>query len=189
MKSNKTSARRSPAMQDRNPKAAQPTGLNPTDTNPQATHPVKRLDGGIEIDLSSSAAITNFDVRFLGVAIQYPYMFANPLDQMFISKNWSAAFRLTCLEIDTFLGEDKRGFHWRQLSIEDGQPIWFWALGPEYDHTVWMAGPLSNPTVSIARSADDPQDELRNAIHTLVDSGMRRALSFGRQERASGEPV
>ncbi len=182
MKSNKSASSNSPAMQDINL-----TGTKPTGTNPQAIHPVKRLDGGIEIDLSSSAAIATFDVRFLGAAIQYPYMFSNPLDQMVISKKWSVTFRLTCQEIDAFLGEDKRGFHWRQLSIEDGQPLWYWALGPEYDHTVWMAGPLSNPTVSIARSPDDPQDELRNTIRTLVDKGMRHALSFGLEEGVSGE--
>lgn len=164
--SNKSSNNRSPAMQD--------------------THPVKRPDGGIEIDVNSRAAVAPIDARMLGVAIRFPYMFANPLDQMVISKTWSAAFRLTCLEIDAFLGEDKRGFHWRQLSIEDGRSLWYWALGCEYDHTVWMKGPLSNPTVSIASSPDDPQDELRNTIRTLVDNGMRRALMFGREEGASG---
>jgi hypothetical protein len=46
---------------------------------------------------------------------------------------------------------------------------------------------LSDPTISIAKSPDDPQDELRIAIRTLVASGMRRAAFFNQEAGNSGE--
>ena len=141
-------------------------------------HHTKRWDGGVEIN-TGLAPIQ--DVRFLCAAINYPYMFENALGDLTIERNWSAAFTLTCMEIDAFLGRNKRGFCWRQLDIENGQPHWYWSLGSDHDHQVLVTDLATQPSVVIAKSALDPKDELRNAIRALVETGMRRAGFFSRE--------
>jgi hypothetical protein len=85
------------------------------------------------------------------------------------------------MEIDALLGRYKRGFCWRQLDIENGQPHWYWSLGSDHDHQVLVTDLATQPSVVIAKSALDPKDELRNAIRALVETGMRRAGFFGRE--------
>jgi hypothetical protein len=147
-------------------------------------HNVKHWVGGIEINTGSAPTM---DVRFLCAAIHYPYMFGNPLGDLCIDRHWATAFTLTCMEIDTFLGQNKRGFHWRQLDIEEGQPHWYWALGKEYDHQVLVTDLGAKTSVVIANSAADPRDALRQTIATFVDIGMRRAEFFGPNASNAGE--
>lgn len=148
-----------------------------------APHHTKRWDGGVEIN-TGLAPIQ--DVRFLCVAINYPYMFENALGDLTIERNWSAAFTLTCMEIDAFLGRDKREFRWRQLDIENGQPQWYWSIGKEYDYQVLVEDLGTNPRVVIAKSPADPKDEIRNGVRSLVETGMRRAAFFNREASNSG---
>jgi hypothetical protein len=149
----------------------------------KAPHHTKRWDGGVEIN-TGLAPIQ--DVRFLCAAINYPYMFENALGELTIERNWSAAFTLTCMEVDAFLGQNKRGFCWRQLDIEDGQPHWYWSLGQEYDHRVLVADLATQPSALIVKSALDPKDELRDAIRALVATGMRRATVFSQEASNAG---
>jgi hypothetical protein len=135
----------------------------------RATHQMKLWDGGVEVNTGLAPTL---DVRFL---------FENPLGDLTIERHWSAAFTLTCMDIDAFLGKHKRGFCWRQLDIEDGQPHWYWSLGQDYDHQVLVTDLATQPSVVIAKSALDPKDELRNAIRALVETGMRRAGFFSRE--------
>jgi len=144
-----------------------------------APHYTKRWDGGVEVN-TGLAPIQ--DVRFLCAAINYPYMFENPLGDLTIERNWSAAFTLTCMEIDAFLGQYKRGFCWRQLD----QPHWYWSLGQDYDHQVLVAELATLPSAVIVMSASDPKDELRNAIRALVATGMRRAKFFSQEASNAG---
>ena len=149
----------------------------------RATNQMKLWDGGVEVNTGPSPVQ---DVRFLCAAINYPYMFENPLGDLTIERNWSAAFTLTCMEIDALLGRYKRGFCWRQLDIEDGQPHWYWSLGQDYDHQVLVSDLATQPSVVVAQSALDPKDELRNAIRALVESGMRRATFFSQEASNAG---
>ena len=144
---------------------------------------MKIWNGGIEINAGPAPTL---DVRFLCVAINYPYMFENPLGELSIERHWSAAFTLTCMEIDAFLGRDKREFRWRQLDIENGQPQWYWSIGKEYDYQVLVEDLGTNPRVVIAKSPADPKDELRNGVRSLVETGMRRAAFFNREASNSG---
>jgi hypothetical protein len=148
-----------------------------------ATKQMKLWDGGIEINPGPAPTL---DVRFLCVAINYPYMFENPLGDLTIERNCSAAFTLTCMEIDAFLGRYKRGFCWRQLDLDDGQPHWYWSLGQDYDHKVLVADLATQPSAVIVKSALDPKDELRNAIRALVATGMRRATFFSQEASNTG---
>ena len=148
-----------------------------------APHYKKRWDGGVEVNTGLAPTL---DVRFLCAAINYPYMFENPLGDLTIERNWSTAFTLACIEIDALLGKNKRGFSWRQLDIENGQPHWYWSLGQEYDHEVLVTDLATRPTVVITKSALDPKDELRKAIRALVETGMRRAMFFNREASNTG---
>jgi hypothetical protein len=149
----------------------------------RTTNYVKRWDGGVEVNTGLAPTL---DVRFLCVAIDYPYMFENPLGDLTIERNWSAAFTLTCIEIDALLGQNKRGFCWRQLDIECGQPHWYWSLGTDYDHQVMVTDLGAQPSAVIVKSALDPKDELRNAIRALVETGMRRAMFFSQEASNAG---
>lgn len=144
---------------------------------------INRHSIGIEVNAGPKSTM---DVRFLCVAIHYPYMFRRALGDLTIDRNWSTAFTLTCMEIDALLGPNKRGFCWRQLDIEDGAPHWYWALGKDYDHQVLVTGLDSQASVVIAKSALDPNDELRNAIRARVEVGMRRAAFFNRDASNAG---
>ena len=148
-----------------------------------AAQQMKLWDGGVEVNTGVSPTL---DVRFLCAAINYPYMFENPLGELTIERHWSAAFTLTCMEVDAFLGQNKRGFCWRQLDIEDGQPHWYWSLGQEYDHQVLVTDLATQPSALIVKSALDPKDELRNAIRALVETGMRRATVFSQEASNAG---
>jgi hypothetical protein len=143
----------------------------------RATHHMKIWEGGVEVNTGFAPTL---DVRFLCAAINYPYMFENPLGDLTIKRHWSAAFTLTCMEIDALLGQNKRGFCWRQLTIEGAQPHWYWSLGREYDHQVLVSDLATRPSAVIAKSALDPKDELRSAIRALVETGRRRAGFFSR---------
>ena len=144
-------------------------------TNSKRGTPRQRLwDGGIEITTSPTAVV---DVRFLSVAIHFPYMFENPLGEMSIKRHWAAAFTLTCMEIDRFLGTNKRGFHWRQLDIEDGRPYWYWALDSRYDHSVTWSGSAVDSVVCIVPPAADPRNAIRSAIERFIEIGKQRTLT------------
>ncbi|RFO96388.1 hypothetical protein DIC66_13870 [Rhodoferax lacus] len=149
----------------------------------RAINQMKIWNGGVEINTGLSPIQ---DVRFLCAAIKYAYMFESPLGELNIERNWSAAFTLTCMEIDALLGQNKRGFCWRQLDIEDGQPHWYWSLGQDYDHQVMVTDIAAQPSVVIVKSALDPKDELRNAVRALVETGKRRATFFSQNASNAG---
>lgn len=157
------------------------TSTSCTLTNPEARL-LKRWNVAIEINVEPMSAV---DVRDLGAATTYRYMFANPAGDLSIARHWAAAFTLTCQALDEFLGRDKRGFCWRQLDIDGAVPHWYWSLGKEYDHYVLVTDLGVNTSVGIAKSAADPQDDLRNAISTLVNEGMRLAAFFNLE---AGDP-
>jgi hypothetical protein len=149
----------------------------------RAINQMKLWDGGVEVN-TGLAPIQ--DVRFLCAAINYPYMFENALGDLTIERHWSAAFTLTCMEIDEFLGRNKRGFCWRQLDVENGQPHWYWSLGSDHDHQVLVTDLTTQPSVVIVKSELDPKDEVRNAIRVLVELGMRQAGFFSQEASNSG---
>lgn len=145
---------------------------------------LKHSDVAVEVNTGPKSTL---NVRSLGVAINYPYMFANPAGDLSITLHWSAAFALTCMALDEFLGRDKRGFCWRQLDIDGTVPHWYWSLGKEYDHHILVTDLGVNTSVVIAKSAADPQDDLRNAIRAIVDEGMRHAAFFNLEAGNPGE--
>jgi hypothetical protein len=140
---------------------------------------------------SSVQSQPTLDVRFLCAALEYPYMFEHPFGDLRIAQEWSAAFTITCMEIDALLGTNKRGFHWRQLDVVEpdqwgvewpkdaaaAQPRWYWSLGKAYDHQLVVAVDASGPHARIVSSETDPDDALRNAIRGVVERGMRRVLT------------
>lgn len=140
---------------------------------------------------SSVQSQPTLDVRFLCTALEYTYMFENPFGDLRIAQNWSAAFTITCVEIDALLGSDKRGFHWRQLDVVEPdqwgaelskeaaglQPRWYWSLDKAYDHQLVVEPGASGPQARIVSSEADPDDALRNAIRCVVERGIRRVLT------------
>jgi hypothetical protein len=157
------------------------------DQLPIQSHAYKRHGngGGVGAARSSGEGIEvnpkyagTTDVRFLKVALQFSYMFSATTQDMRIEQHWAVAFTLACAELDAFMGRNKRGFRWTLLTIDDGNPYWCWSLGREYDQHVLVEDINTNPTVVIQNSASDPYNEIRNAIHAIAKTGMRRARLF-----------
>ena len=104
---------------------------NPSNHTPFAkfiTHAVpkqRRPSAVIEIDAGQKPTI---DVRFLSVALHYPYMFATPFNELVINRPWAAAFTQTCIDIDRALGNSTHGFCWRMLDTENAEPNWYWSM-------------------------------------------------------------
>ena len=59
---------------------------------------------------------------------KYQYMFEGDNIGLSISKGWFPIFSKLCQDIDTLLGPDKRGFHWRQCKEKFGTARWYWAM-------------------------------------------------------------
>ena len=58
----------------------------------------------------------------------YPYMFVPGQLGYDIAAGWLADFVKLCGDIDVLLGEDKRGFHWRQLKEKMGGARYYFEL-------------------------------------------------------------
>jgi len=117
------------------------------------------------------------DVRFLCVAIDYPYMFECPISELTIDRRWAEAFTQTCVEVDRALGRSTHGFCWRMLDANNGEPNWFWALAPEYDQQVYADFDCQFPQVQVVNSQVDPAGNLRSTIQAIINKGKRRALA------------
>jgi hypothetical protein len=136
----------------------------------------KQLRGGNAAIEVHSGTTPTLDVRFLCVAIHYPYMFEKPIGDLRIDRQWATAFSLTCMEIDAALGNSTHGFCWRMLDMQDGKPGWFWSLAPEYNQRVLVIAQEKGARVELANSVIDPDDTLRKTIQAIIDRGVQRAL-------------
>jgi hypothetical protein len=159
-------------------------GQLPRTNDGRKPKPDKRWEGGVEINTGASPIL---DVRFLCAAIKYPYMFNRKHASLQIERQWSAAFTLTCMEVDAFLGEDKRGFQWMQLDIANGRPRWHWSLGTSNDQLGAVADSESHAHTEHGKARSASNSELFHAIQSIVDNGMRRATLFNLDASNSGD--
>jgi hypothetical protein len=159
-------------------------GQMPSANDSRNPKPLKRWEGGVAVNAGASPIL---DVRFLCVAIDYPYMFSRKQASLQIERQWAAAFTLTCLEVDSLLGSDKRGFCWKQLDIANGAPQWHWTLarGMEQQGAIKPEVPHSCTSHGMDRSTI--QSELRQVIQPIVENGMRRAVFFNQDASNSGD--
>jgi hypothetical protein len=61
---------------------------------------------------------------------RYPYQFEGQAISMSFARGWLPAFAQLCTSIDHALGDDKRGFHWRQIKEKFGAARVYFQLGP-----------------------------------------------------------
>lgn len=61
---------------------------------------------------------------------QFSYQFSYPMDEGWYSfpRGWFPIFANLCRQIDELLGEDKRGFHWKQTKEKFGTARFYWAM-------------------------------------------------------------
>lgn len=62
---------------------------------------------------------------------RYPYQFAGEQISMSFARGWFSLFAKLCADIDQVLGDDKRGFHWRQVKEKFGQLRVYYQLDEE----------------------------------------------------------
>ena len=137
----------------------------------------KHADEAIAVIAAGTAPTT--DLRLLRLATQYPWMFSEPHLGMEMRDAWFAVFEELCADISAQLGSNKRGFHWRQLTLEGNRPFWYWRLGEEMDLCVGMVRSLAEISFSVINPDADPQNKVRDAIHKLVAEAQARAYVCG----------
>jgi hypothetical protein len=59
---------------------------------------------------------------------KFPYIFSGTHIGIDIAHGWMPSFQKLCEQIDRLLGEDKRGFHWRQCKEKFGSARWYWKM-------------------------------------------------------------
>jgi hypothetical protein len=103
------------------------------------------------------------------------YMNGQPNHGLELNPAWSPVFAQLCSDIDALLGPDKRGFHWRRLSQEDGKPLWCWRLERQLDLFVGFTVEQGELGITVINPVGDPDNRLRESIRALVDAAMLRA--------------
>ena len=115
------------------------------------------------------------DIHALRVLLRYSYMRSQRNLGLQLPPIWIPVFTQLVVDIDTLLGQDKRGFHWRQMSQEDGKPLWLWRLGEEFylrtEKTV-VNGVLHGRLII---PQGDPDNRLRDSIRQLVKAAAVKA--------------
>jgi hypothetical protein len=152
---------------------------NPSNHTPFAkyiTHAVPKQGASSAVIEINAGQKSTIDVRFLAVALHYPYMFATPFNELGINRTWAPAFTQTCIDIDRALGSSTHGFCWRMLDAENGEPNWYWSLAKEYDQQLSYIYDGKNIHVEVVNPGHDPAGELRSTIQAIVDKGKRRAM-------------
>ena len=118
-----------------------------------------------------------FTLRTLRLAMRYPYMFPNPNLGLEMCIVWNPTFGQLCADIDALLGNDKRGFCWRQLTHDHGAPAWYWRLDPALDQRLVMTMVEGEMDLTVVKSEGDPKNGLRNAIRVLVNAAMAKVCA------------
>jgi hypothetical protein len=100
---------------------------------------------------------------------RYPYQFAGPHIELSFFKGWMSIFAQLCADIDTELGPNKRGFHWRQLKEKFGAARWYSQMDPLLEPHSEDLTHLSIEEVNerVRRLADPNELALRERIHAL----------------------
>lgn len=105
----------------------------------------------------------------------YPYMLDSKHLGLTLDPVWTPLFAHLCADIDRVLGQDKRGFYWRQLMQEQGQPLWYWCLESQLDLAVGISSQQGQHGVTLVNPPGDPHNQLRTALHKLVTTAMAKA--------------
>jgi len=113
-----------------------------------------------------------FSTTLMRVALRYPYMFKGRHFDLIVHRKWISAFEQTCMDIDKMLGQDKCGFHWTELTSQDGHPCWYWELADAYNLSVVLKHVGNKTTFSLVDSPLDPGRFRRDTIHCIVDWGV-----------------
>lgn len=109
------------------------------------------------------------------ILLPYPYMLDPEHLGLTLDPLWTPVFAQLCADIDRVLGQDKRGFHWRQLMQEQGQPLWYWCLGSQLDLAVGISQHQGQHGVTLINPPGDPHNQLRMALNKLVTTAMVKA--------------
>lgn len=67
------------------------------------------------------------------LAHRFAYMFEGKHLGLSIARGWMPLFECLCVQIDTILGQDKLGFHWRQIKEKFGSGRFYWSASPHGD--------------------------------------------------------
>ncbi len=62
---------------------------------------------------------------------RFPYMFNGRNIGLSVGDGWMEVFAKLCEDIDTLLGDDKRGFHWVQLKEKFGSARFYYEHDPD----------------------------------------------------------
>ncbi len=103
---------------------------------------------------------------------RFSYMFEGPNIGIDIARGWMPGFQKLCEQIDELLGEDKRGFYWRQCKEKFGSARWYWSMKgggqqPLRLDIISDAGVVE--TAFQSPKSNRPEDALYERISELID--------------------
>lgn len=73
---------------------------------------------------------------------RFPYMFSGRNIGLDVAEGWGEVFTKLCEDIDTLLGDDKRGFHWLQLKEKFGSARFYHQHDSGDDEVYWKLDEL-----------------------------------------------
>jgi hypothetical protein len=86
----------------------------------------------LDVDFSTACAFIIKGLQMTPVEqleARFPYMFAGESLSMEYYDGWLPIFAWACEQIDAVLGENKRGFYWRQVKEKFGTARFYYRLG------------------------------------------------------------
>ncbi len=121
----------------------------------------------------------------LELAQRFPYMFAGKNLGIGISKGWMPMFENLCAQIDAILGEDKLGFHWRQVKEKFGSGRFYWSVDqtqPPQSDMPESDGHLSSPFDESETHPDETSRiaQIRKLVSEMSDATAEICIACGK---------
>ena len=98
---------------------------------------------------------------------RFPYMFQGEAISMEFYDGWLPIFMEVCEQIDEVLGEDKRGFYWRQVKEKFGSARFYYRLGKSKRLVVDLIDGQGGH--ALIKKATKDGDSVADRIDAIVD--------------------
>lgn len=116
---------------------------------------------------------------------RFPYMFNGKHIGISIARGWMPLFENLCVQIDAILGEDKLGFHWRQVKEKFGSGRFYWKANLYEPVSIDLIGPDGVLCLQGAEVHEDPLvndrlDQIRKLVSEVSQATSEVCIACGK---------